>query len=199
MDNVIGPCNHSGVVVPCLPAVFSWPWCAGGAWATAWRAPSLWSPPQRIVLPRWPLACAWDKREKWWQKKNGSLPMGILRQALEIYSYFLELLGRNSRWVYLRISIPFQHPLVHHPVFCYGFYVYLFTINCYMPLTVQGLQLFRQDPLDPFHISFPQGCKMSYRYYGALSGCFTPPCACNFCSCTVDLTVRIKPTFCGTC
>lgn len=68
--------------------------------------------------------------------------MGILRQALEIYSYFSELLGRNSRWVYLIISISFQNPLVHHPVFCMV-YVYLFTINYYLPLTVQGLQLFR--------------------------------------------------------
>lgn len=43
-------------------------------------------------------------------------------------------------------------------------YVYLFTINYYMPLTVQGLQLFRQDPLRThFTFSFPQGCKMSYK------------------------------------
>lgn len=79
-------------------------------------------------------------------------------------------------------------------------YVYLFTVNYYLPLTVQGLQLFRQDPLAAIsHFPSPRAVKYLIRTYGALSGCFSPPCACNFCSCTVDFTVRIKPTCCRTC
>ena len=137
--------------------------------------------------------------KKWWQKKNGSLPVGILRQALEIYSYFSELLGRNSRWVYLRISIPFQNPLVHHPVFCYGLCVsvhhkLLHASDC------ARLAVIQTGPTGPIsHFPSPRAVKCLIRPHGALSGCFTPPCACNFCSCTVDLTVRIKPTFCRTC
>lgn len=83
--------------------------------------------------------------------------MGILRQALEIYSYFSELLGRNSRWVYLRISIPFQHPLVHHPVFCYGLYVsvhhkLLHASDC------ARLAVIQTGPAqDPFPIFLPPG------------------------------------------
>lgn len=130
--------------------------------------------------------------EKKWLSSYGN------SQALEIYSYFSELLGRNSRWVYLRISIPFQNPLVHHPVFCYGLCVSVY-LKLLHASDCARLAVIQTGPTGPIsHFPSPKGCKMS-RTHGALSGCFTPPCTCNFCSCTVDFTVRIKPTCCRTC
>ena len=89
----------------------------------------------------------------WWQKKNGSLPMGILRpqKFIPISQNFQEEIvdGFISEFPSL-----FR---IHQSTILYfvTVYVYLFTLNYYMPLTVQGLQLFRQDPLDPFHIFLP--------------------------------------------
>lgn len=48
-------------------------------------------------------------------RKDGCLPMGILRKALEITLYFLELLGRNGFEICPRFPPPFQHPLAHSP------------------------------------------------------------------------------------
>lgn len=131
--------------------------------AAAQSTPSCGPHLKRVVLPRWPLACHWDKRETLVAEKNGSLPMGILRQALEIYSYFSELLGRNSRWVYLIISISFQNPLVHHPVFCYGLCV---SVHHKLLLGSDRARLaVIQTGLTGCHFtfSFPQGCKISYK------------------------------------
>lgn len=43
------------------------------------------------------------------------LPMGILRNALEINLYFLELLQRNGLEICPRFSTLFQNPLVPSP------------------------------------------------------------------------------------
>lgn len=81
--------------------------------------------------------------------KKQWLPSYENSQALDIDFCFSELLGRNSVRISLRISIPFQNPLVSHPVFCYFavVYVHTFTVSDYVPIIMGGLQVIQVGPL----------------------------------------------------
>ena len=58
---------------------------------------------QRVMLPTCHFPGPCDQRETPVAERNGSLPMAILREALDIELCFSELLGRNSVRTYFRI------------------------------------------------------------------------------------------------